>query len=366
MTTAFQHRCRRAQEAMAAQNLDGLFATISSDLRYLTGYTGHLTTRLNVFWLPREGTPTLVMPGFETPRLQHFQVFYDVRGWEETEDPVAIVKGLVGPGRKTIAVSDQFPSLFLLPLGAALADARFVSAGPILTPLRMIKDADEIATLREIGRRMDKVFEETVRLKFSGRAEMQVGYDIFDIVRAHGLNPVRAGGVASGPNSASPHHSSTDRVIQRGDAIWLELGQGGTLNGYLADKTRSVHVGEPTAEYRRVYEVVKAAQEAAFRAIRPGVPCQEIDRTGRRAIASAGYGQYFIHRLGHGLGLDVHEPPYIVGGNTLPLQPGMVFSDEPGIYLPGQFGIRIEDIVTVTATGGERFYASTHDLLVVE
>lgn len=367
--SALQDRCEWAQTLMKRQSIDWLFVSISPDLQYLTGYSSLLTERLTLFLVPQAGRPTMVMPHFESLKLaqEGQEVFYDVRAWSETEDPVAIVKEIVGANPATVGIAEQLWSVFLLRIQDTLpTSTRYISASEVLEPMRLRKDETEIANLREMGRRMDRVFAETCRLKFAGRTEREVGDDIFQIVRAQGLNPTRAGGVASGPNSASPHHHSGDRVIQAGDAIWIELGQGGNYRGYIADKTRVVYVGQPSEEFRRVYEVVKEAQETAYRSIRPGMACQEVDRIARQVITAAGYGQYFIHRVGHGLGLDVHEPPYMVEGNTQKIEPGMVFSVEPGIYLPDKFGIRIEDIVVVTQDGAESFYASTHDWVSVE
>jgi Xaa-Pro aminopeptidase len=169
---------------------------------------------------------------------------------------------------------------------------------------------------------------------------------------------------ASGPNSASPHYNTGERVIEAGDAVIFDWG--GELNGYLSDMTRTVVIGEPSDEYRKVYDIVLRANQAAFAAVRPGVPCEDVDRAARDVITDAGYGEHFIHRVGHGLGLDVHEEPYMVSGNTLPLAPGMVFSDEPGIYLDGKFGIRIEDTVVCTKDGAERINSAPRDLVVMD
>lgn len=365
----YEDRCWRAQQLMKQEELDWLFVSISADLQYLTGYKAHLNERLTLFMLPQDGRATMVMPQFESLKLERegFDVFYDVKTWTETENPVDLVAATAGSSAGKVGIAEQLWSVFLLRIRDALsATTRYVSASAVMTPLRLRKDAAEIANLREVGRRMDRVFADVCQLKFAGRTERELGDEIFQIVRAHGLNPTRAGGVASGPNSSSPHHRSGDRRIEPGDALWLELGQGGNYNGYYADKTRAVHVGSPSEEYVRVYNVVKEAQATAAQAVRPGMECQEVDRVARRIINDAGYGEYFTHRVGHGLGLEGHEPPWMVEGNTQEIEPGMVFSVEPGIYLPGKFGVRIEDIVTATEDGVENLYTSTRGLIEVE
>ena len=352
---------------MSEVGIDYLFISVGSDMFYLTGYGKRPSERLTLFVLPKEGEASMVTAEFEAARLAHMDRFYTVQPWKETEDPMTILRKLVNPDKKSvIAIDDKIWGVFLLRMMNALPGAKFVSADPVLTPLRMVKDAHEIQKLREMGRRMDKVYKKVFNLRFTGATETNLAEQIQEIVKHEGLKPERPAGVASGPNGASPHHETADRVIAKGDGVWLELGCGGHVDGYRADKTRSVQVAPATEKFKKIYEIVKQAQQKAFEAICPGVTCESIDAVARGFIADAGYGEYFIHRVGHGLGLDGHEPPYLVQGNTLKLQQGMVFSDEPGIYLPGEFGIRIEDIVAVTTNGAERFYMSTRELNVVE
>jgi Xaa-Pro aminopeptidase len=182
-------------------------------------------------------------------------------------------------------------------------------------------------------------------------------------LKAHRQSEVEFTLVGSGPNGANPHHEFGERVIEEGDMVVLDFG--GIVDGYSSDTTRTVHVGEPTDEERKVHEIVQRAQQAGFEAVRPGVACQEIDRAARRVISDAGYGERFIHRTGHGIGLTAHEPPYLVEGEELPLEAGMCFSIEPGIYLPGEFGVRIEDIVAVTEDGGRRLNTTPRELTIV-
>jgi Xaa-Pro aminopeptidase len=226
----------------------------------------------------------------------------------------------------------------------------------------MIKDEREIALLAEAARRTDESWEEFLTFSITGLTEWEVRDHLMGLLSARGLQPVFCN-VGSGPHGASPHQTASDRVIGPGDAVVCDWG--GTLEGYNSDVTRTAHVGEPSPEFVRAYEAVLAANQAAFEAVRPGVPCQEIDRAARSVLTEAGYGDAFIHRTGHGLGLSLHEEPYLVEGNTLPLTEGMVFSDEPGVYFPGQFGIRIEDTVVCTGDGGRRLNEATRALTVM-
>ncbi len=200
-------------------------------------------------------------------------------------------------------------------------------------------------------------------MRFAGRRETEVAADLANLLLEHGHSQVDFTVVGSGPNGANPHHEAGERTIEEGDMVVLDFG--GLKDGYGSDTTRSVHVGEPTEEEREVFEIVRAAQQAGFEAVRPGVACQEIDRAARKVISDAGYGEYFIHRVGHGIGITTHEPPYMVEGEEHLIEPGMCFSIEPGIYLSGRFGVRIEDIVTATADGGRRFNHTPHELHIV-
>jgi len=363
----FSDRCRKAQARMHETGIDYLFVSVGSDMFYLTGYSKKPSERLSLFVLPKDGEPSMVTARFEAARLANVDRFYSIRTWDEAEDPMTILRTLVNANKKaTIGIDDRIWGLFVLRMQSMLPEARFVSAEPVLSQSRMIKDSYEISRLQEMGRKMDKVYEEVVKLHFAGSTELDLAVQIQGIAKKQELKPRDHAGVASGPNGASPHHSTSDRVVEKSDGIWMELGCGGHVDGYCADMTRSVQVTPSTNKFRKTYEIVREAQQRAFEAIRPGVTCESIDAVGRRIITEAGYGEYFTHRLGHGLGLDEHEPPYIVQGNTTCLQEDMVFSDEPGIYLPGEFGIRIEDIVVVTRDGAERLYDSTRELIVVK
>ncbi len=364
---SFAERCARAQQMMQEQGVDWLFVCPSPDLRYLNGYSRRQTERLTLFMLARSGEAVMVMPEFESRKLERepHERFYRVRTWREECDPVSVVAQEVDGRGDTIAVSEQLWSVFFLQLQQKI-QANYIPATSILTPLRLQKDESELECFSMLGRRMDAVFEDVCSVSFAGRKEVEVARDVFSIVNDHGLNPTRCGGVASGPNSASPHHQSGDRVIRTGDSIWIELGQGGNYQGYAADKTRVVHVGEPSSDYRSAYAALQHAQKKAREYARPGISCEKLDRFTRGLLREEGYGDHFITRTGHGVGLDIHEPPWIVEGNSMVIRPGMVFTIEPGIYISGAYGMRIEDVMVVTETGAWSIYSSTRDLVLVE
>lgn len=230
--------------------------------------------------------------------------------------------------------------------------------------LRAVKDAAELERLAAAGAAADATYERILEVRFSGRRESDVAADLAALLIEHGHSQVDFTVVGSGPNGADPHHEAGDRTIEQGDMVVLDFG--GLKHGYGSDTSRTVHVGEPTAEEQRVHDVVREAQEAGCRAVRPGAACQDVDRAARAVITEFGYGERFIHRTGHGIGVTTHEPPYMIEGEEQPLVPGMCFSVEPGIYLPGRFGVRIEDIVTVTASGGRRLNTTARELAVVE
>jgi D-alanyl-D-alanine dipeptidase len=256
-------------------------------------------------------------------------------------------------------------SSVLLGLMGSFPGAQFVAASPILRDLRMVKSHKEIEILARAGAMADAAFARVIETRFSGQSERELQARLGGYLREAGLSPAPWGPiVASGPHSASPHHTAGDREIGEGDAVLLDFG--GTLDGYQADITRTLHVGPASEEFVRVYQVVRRAQQRGFGAVRPGVAAEDVDKAAREEIEGAGYGTHFIHRTGHGIGLEGHEEPYIIAGNALPLRPGMTFSVEPGIYLPDRFGVRIEDIVAVTDGGARRLNDATRKLVEVE
>jgi Xaa-Pro aminopeptidase len=365
MPPDYARRRRNAQAEMERRGIDYLILSPSADLVYLAGYNALNFERPTLLVLPRTGTAFFVVPELEADKARASSPDLEVRAWSDTDDPWTILRAGVGAGPRTIAVADVMRASFVLTLHRVLPEASLQPAGALMARLRERKEPDEVAALREAARRTDVVFDRFRAEALAGLTEL----DVADLIGRH----LKAAGlawkwsyicsVASGEHSASPHHTLSERVLRPGDAVYVDFG--GTYANYPSDLTRTLHIGPPSDEFRRVYDVVRDAQERAFRAVRPGVAAEEIDRVARDAIASAGYGPFFIHRTGHGLGLEIHEPPYIVGGNGDALVEGMVFSIEPGVYLPGRFGVRIEDTVAVTDRGAERLNGATHELCIV-
>ncbi|MER8219243.1 aminopeptidase P family protein [Streptomyces sp. NPDC094143] len=362
----YRARMERAARTAAEAGLAGLLVAPGPDLVWLTGYTPPaVTERLTLLVLAAGQDPVLVVPALEAPDALEAAgaPALTLRDWTDGKDPYAATAALLGPAGR-FGISDNAWALHLLALGRALPGSSFASLTEALPMLRAVKDAAELELMAAAGAAADAAFEEIRDVPFAGRRESEVAADLDRLLRRHGHEQVDFTIVASGPNGANPHHEAGDRVIARGDMVVLDFG--GLRNGYGSDTSRTVHVGAPTDEERRVHDVVRAAQEAGFRAVRPGAACQDVDRAARAVIADAGYGEYFIHRTGHGIGVTTHEPPYMIEGEEQPLVPGMCFSVEPGIYLPGRFGVRIEDIVTVTEDGGRRLNGTTRELVIVE
>jgi Xaa-Pro aminopeptidase len=362
--STYAARQASAMASVERAGLDGLLVAPGPDLIYLTGHEPPPLERLTMLVMPAGADPVLVVPALERAMAEAAPgaAGLEILDWRDArDDPYALVAKSLRVGR--YAITDQTWASHLLALQRAAADRTFVATGEVLPLLRAVKDADEIARLRAAGSAADAVFAEVLALGFEGRAEREVAGELARLLREHGHQRTDFTIVGSGPNAASSHHEAGDRRIAAGDAVVMDFG--GVMNHYCSDITRTVFVGEPTPEQHEVYDIVRSAQQAAFGAVRPGVEAQAVDRAARGVIADAGYGERFVHRTGHGIGLEVHEPPYIVEGNTTALEPGMTFSDEPGIYLEGRFGVRIEDQVVVTADGAERLNEASRDLTVV-
>jgi Xaa-Pro aminopeptidase len=365
MTSARQARTDRVREAMARVDVEVLLLSLGADLPWLTGYTAMPLERLTMLVLPVDGEAVLVVPELEAPRVEEDPDVFSLLPWHETDDPVAIVAQLVG-GRRRLAIADRAWATFLLQLQARLPDASWLPASTVTGPLRAVKDAAEVSALARASAAADRVADQLIsgQIPLIGRTESEVSADIGNRLVAEGHQHVNFAIVGSGPNSASPHHDAGARRIGRGEAIVCDFG--GTMDGYCSDITRTVFTGDPPAEFRDLYAVLQEAQAAAVSAAVVGTPCEDVDGVARRIITEGGYGPYFIHRTGHGIGVDEHEDPYIVGGNCEPLATGHAFSVEPGIYLAGRYGARIEDIVVAQPSGPRPLNAVDHDLAVVE
>jgi len=362
----FAARMSRVVSAAVDKGLGGVIVTPGPDLTWLTGYRPTaITERLTMLVLLPDTEPTLLVPVLERPDAEAAEGADNVSlvDWEDGTDPYEVAILLLRPDGE-FGISDSAWAMHLLGLQRMLPKSRYRSLTECLPVMRAVKDDNELMRLAAAGEAADATYGEIVQRRFAGRRETDVAADLADLLREFGHEQVDFTVVGSGPNGANPHHEAGDRVIEPGDAIVLDFG--GLRFGYGSDTTRTVCVGEPTSEIREVHEVVRLAQQAGVDAVRPGVSCQEIDRAARKVITDAGYGEQFIHRTGHGIGLTTHEPPYMVEGEKQPLVPGMCFSVEPGIYLSGRFGVRIEDIVTVTAGGGERLNNTDHGLRIVE
>ncbi|TMR13572.1 aminopeptidase P family protein [Nonomuraea turkmeniaca] len=359
-------RLAAVQEATAKSGLDALLLTPGPDLRYVSGYEALPLERLTCLVVPAAGEPYMMVPRLELPAAQASpasRLGLEFVAWDETDDPYTIAAARLGRARK-VGLADRMWAMSSLRFREVLPDAEQVLAGSVLRELRMRKSPSEVAALSEAGEAIDAVHRRVPEFLRAGRTEREVGRDIAEAILATGHATVDFVIVASGPNGASPHHEVSDRVIQAGEPVVVDIG-GQLHNGYCSDSTRTYCVGEPPAEFTAYYEVLRRAQEAACAAVRPGVSCEAVDAAARDVIAEAGYGDYFIHRTGHGIGIETHEEPYIVAGNGEPLEPGFAFSVEPGIYLPGRHGARIEDIVVCTDNGGERLNNTPRDLVIV-
>ena len=365
----YRRRIAAATAATADAGLAGLVITPGYDLRYLLGSRAQTFERLTALVLPVSGEPTMVVPRLELASLKESAVAdlgLAVRDWVDGDDPYQLVAealtGLAGRPAAT-AVTDSMPALHLLPLADVLGVLPVLATG-VLRGLRMVKDASEIDALRKAGAAIDRVHSRVPDFLVPGRSEADVAADIAEAIVAEGHSEVAFVIVGSGPHGADPHHCYSDRELRVGDIVVVDIG-GAYEPGYNSDSTRTYSIGEPSAEVAQQYSVLQRAQQAAVEAVRPGVTAEEVDAAARDVLAEAGLAEYFVHRTGHGIGLSVHEEPYIVAGNELPLQAGMAFSVEPGIYFPGRWGARIEDIVVVGEHGALPVNHRSHELIVV-
>lgn len=364
MTHDHEGRLARARGAVEEAGLDAILVTPSADLNYLLGYDAMQLERFTALVVRPGIDPVLVVPELERPRAAATPAggVAEIVSWRDEDGPFASLERILEDGGR-FAVADRMLASHLLGLQEAFSRSNFVSASPVMSGLRSRKDPGEIDLLARAAAGADQAFERIAAQAFERRTERDIAAILGDLLSELGHESVGFAIVGAGPNGASPHHVPTDRPIGRGDVLVLDFG--GRVGGYCSDMTRTVSVGEPTAEATEVHEIVRRAQEAAFQAVRPGVAAEEIDRTARRVIEEAGFGAHFIHRTGHGIGLEEHEEPYIVVGNKQELEPGMCFSIEPGIYLQDRFGVRIEDIVTVTQDGARSLNDAPRDLAVV-
>ena len=364
-------RLQRAAAAARQAEIDTLLLTPGADLRYLTGYDALPLERLTCLVVPASGEPVLVVPLLErlAAEASGASAVVKIVTHGETDDAFAMTAGLVhdalGTSPRRVAVADRMWAEQVLRFGSLMSGAEQVTAGRVLRSLRLRKTADEVEGLRRAAAAIDVVHSRMGEWLRPGRTEEEVGRDIAQAITDAGHTRVNFIIVGSGPNGASPHHHTSDRVVESGDPVVVDIG--GTMpDGYCSDCTRTyVAGGSPDEEFTRYYEILLDAQKRSCESVRPGVTAESVDAAARDVITAGGYGDFFVHRTGHGIGLEEHEDPYIVAGNDTVLEPGMCFSIEPGIYLPGRHGARIEDIVVVTDEGVERLDTIDRDLIVL-
>ncbi len=358
-------RLTRVREGMRAAGVDALLLSLGADLPWISGYTAMPLERLTMLVLPVDDTPTLVVPRLEAPRVDHDPDLFSLMPWNETESPTAMVAELVG-ARTNLAISDRCWATFLVDLQALLPNACWSQASRVTSPLRAVKDPAEIDALARAGTAADLVAAQlhSGQIPLIGRTEAAVSADISARLLAEGHDVVNFAIVAAGENAASPHHHPGDRVIRAGEVVLTDFG--GTMNGYCSDITRCVFTGEVPAEFAELYDVLFESQAAGVAAGTVGTPCEGVDKASRRVIDDAGFGEFFIHRTGHGIGMEEHEDPYMVSGNSTLLQAGHAYSVEPGIYIGGKWGARLEDIVVATDAGPMPLNVADHHLMVVE
>ncbi len=375
--SVYGQRLGAAGDALRDAGAAALLIGVGADLRWLTGYAAMPLERLTMLVLPADAPPTLLVPRLELPASLAAPAIASsvvpVQSWDETEDPIARVVTATGvhatgEGRE-ILVSDRLWATFLLSLQEALPRARFGLASRAMRGLRMVKQREEIELLRRAAHAADRTVDAVAGGRLVGRTEADVAREVGTRLVDEGHEHAAFWIVASGRNSASPHHEPKDRVIQAGEPIVLDVG--GTIEGYGSDTTRTLWVTgsdgsrPPEPEFLQLYATLEAAQASGVESVRPGATCESIDAVCRDPITAAGYGEQFIHRTGHGIGLEGHEDPYLVAGNAEPLAVGHAFSVEPGIYLEGRYGARIEDIVVCGATGPDPLNVASHELRVV-
>jgi Xaa-Pro aminopeptidase len=358
-----EDRLKRLQTCMAESDVDLAAFGPTASMRYLLGFTPHPDERLCLL-LVAPAAVRMVVPSLNAEETAAHTQGLDLVAWEDADGPKQALREALSslPKARSLAVDGAMRADFLLFLQEAATPQQAQPAGPMLASLRQRKSAEEIESLAAAAAQADRAMQAAVDACHPRVTEAEVAWAAEEAFRLDGAEEVCFTLVASGPNGAYPHHHSGDRLLQEGDAIVIDIGA--SLRGYKSDITRMVFLGKPPNEVLKAYQAVLEANERARAAVRPGVMAQEIDRAARQTLEAAGYAEYFVHRTGHGLGLEVHEPPWIMAGNEQVLAEGMVFSIEPGVYFPGHFGVRIEDIVVVTESGVRNLTGFDHRLVI--
>jgi Xaa-Pro aminopeptidase len=367
----FAERMARLRAAMVGAENDVTKESVGADLPWLTGYRAMPLDRLTMLVVPVDDDATMFVPRLEVPRVVERNDVFSVVGWDETTDPVRLVAAAAGSPR-SVAIGDQTWARFLVDLQAEMPGPSWRRASAVLGPLRAVKDAAEVEGLRLAAEAVDRIAAQLQggEIPLVGRTESDVSDDLSRRILAEGHERTNFAIVAAGAHAASPHHHPGDAVIAHGEILLCDFGGtfplGDSGVGYCSDITRCVHLGEPPAEVAEMYAVLQEAQARAVAAATVGTPAGDVDGVARTHIAEGGYDGMFIHRLGHGIGVEEHEDPYLVQGNADPLVHGNAFSIEPGIYAAGRWGARIEDIVVATDEGPLALNTASHDLAVVE
>lgn len=340
------------QNRLAGTNIDGLLLSGGADLAFLTGYAAMPLERITAFVARAddEVAPTLLVPGLECARVDDRPDVFDMVGWDDESDPVDLIAERL-QGSKRIAVSDDLWAIHVLALQQHLSGVEIVTVAEALGGIRSIKSPDERQALLTVGGLADQVVAmlQSGDIPLVGRAESAVAADIADRLLAVGHDEVQFVIVASGPNSASPHHHPGDRIIETNEMVLCDFG--GTFNNFNSDTTRCVYTGEIPDEIQAAYDALMVAQQAAVDAAAVGGQLRDVDLAARNVLSDAGYGELFIHRTGHGIGLEVHEEPYVTQLNEDPIEVGHAFSIEPGVYIDSKWGMRLEDIVFIDDDG---------------
>lgn len=362
-----RRRTEKLAEVLKRKEIDGFIFGISTNMYYFTDFFDSQAERFLALLVPSKGDPVFLVPELYYDQICKTTWIKNVISWADGEDPFEKMTSIIKEKKLSnskIAVDDTLRSDFLLALQEKLSQVKFISGGNFISSLRRIKSNDEKDLMMYSGSIADKVMGKVTSTIQAGVSELKIANLIVDTFKELGsecLNPVPI--VASGLYGAQPHYRATDKIIAEGESVVIDCSA--DWKHYKSDMTRTVFLGKPDKEYLKIYDIVKKAQETGVQSVKPGRTCEEIDQIVRKVIEDEGYGKYFIHRTGHGIGLDVHEEPYIVEGNKLVLEPGMSFSIEPGIYLPGKYGVRIEDCVIVTEKGAECFTNFTHNLITI-
>jgi Xaa-Pro aminopeptidase len=364
-TFDYQSRALRAQEIMNQQGIDALLIGPGSNMFYLTGIHAMANERLYMMILPQSGTPCIVLPELEKLGASEHATYFDLVSWTDSEGYDDALRNALDTASKKIAVDNYLFSQYLIDVQQVLSGASFVKGSNVMRSLRLHKSPEEISIMKQAAANADKTLAELKQLQWSGRRERDIMVDAQRLLTENGQERLEFCIVGAGENGAKPHHHTGDRVIKPGDVIVFDFG--GPYQGYHSDMTRTLLVdgGSVDPEYHRVHDVVNQARQAAHNAVKIGATCESVDAAARKVIADAGYGEYFVHRTGHGIGVDLHEDPYIREGNSETLEAGMAFSIEPGVYIPGRFGVRIEDIAIVTEQGSMNINMSPHGVELV-